>query len=65
MERTDVKRQAIIERGPSSRPYAKIIIPEKRKGRNDRRKINTFIADDRRSGIAERRKLPNKKGHRV
>jgi hypothetical protein len=65
MERTDAKRQAIIERGPSSNPYAKIIIPEKRKGRKDRRKINTFIADDRRSGIAERRKLPNKKGHRV
>jgi hypothetical protein len=25
MERTDAKRQAIIERGPSSKPYAKII----------------------------------------
>ena len=65
MERTDAKRQAIIERGPSSNPYAKIIIPEKRKGPKDRRKINTFIADDRRSGIAERRKMQNKKGHRV
>ena len=65
MERTDAKRQAIIERGPSSNPYAKIIIPEKRKGSKDRRKINTFIADDRRSGIAERRKLQNEKGHLV
>lgn len=57
MERTEEKRQIVIERGPPSEPYAKIILPEKRKGPKDRRKTNTFIADDRRSGISDRRKL--------
>ena len=56
MERKDGNRQVIIKRGPSSKPYAKIMISEKRKATLDRRKINTFIADDRRSGIADRRK---------
>jgi len=55
MECDEEKRQIIIERGPPSGPYAKIIIPEKRQGPKDRRKIYTFIADDRRSGIADRR----------
>jgi hypothetical protein len=57
MERSDEKRHVIITRGPVSEPYAKIILPEKRKGLKDRRKINTFIAEDRRCGIADRRKL--------
>jgi len=56
MERKDGNRQVIIKRGPSSNPYAKIMISEKRKAQLDRRKINTFIADDRRSGIADRRR---------
>lgn len=29
---------------------------ERRSGLEDRRKVNTFIADDRRSGIADRRR---------
>ena len=57
MDRNEEKRQIVIERGPPSQPYAKIILPEKRKGSKDRRKTTTFIADDRRSGIADRRKL--------
>jgi len=57
MKRTEEKRRIVIERGPPSDPYAKIILPEKRMGSKDRRKTKTFIADDRRSGIADRRKL--------
>ena len=56
IERTDENRQVILERGPSSKPHAKIIISEKRKALKDRRKINTYIANDRRNGVADRRK---------
>jgi len=56
MERTDEKKKVVIERGPSSKPYAKIILPEKRNRSEDRRNLNTYIADDRRSGIEDRRK---------
>ena len=42
--------------GPANNPYAKVYIPEKRLNKEDRRKIPTYIADDRRSGIADRRK---------
>ena len=31
---------------------------ERRRGAKDRRKLHTYIADDRRSGIANRRKSP-------
>ena len=43
----------------SKKPYAKIIVPEKRKQPNDRRKSNTYVAADRRKGFADRR---NQKG---
>jgi hypothetical protein len=33
--------------------------PEQRKGVKDRRSLHTYIADDRRSGIADRRKIPH------
>jgi len=56
MERKDENQQIIIKRGPSSKPHAKIIISERRKTLKDRLKINTYIEDDRRSGIADRRK---------
>ena len=42
--------------------YAKSIIDERtllRKGPKDRRKVHTYIARDRRSGIADRRKNQN------
>ena len=47
--------------GPSDKPYAKILQPEKRVNQEDRRKIHTYIADDKRSGIADRRKRKKKK----
>ena len=57
MARRNEKKKVVIERGPASKPYAKIIITEKRKGSKERRKTNTFIENDRRSGVADRRKL--------
>ena len=33
---------------------------DRRMGPKDRRKVLTYVADDRRSGIADRRKNPNK-----
>jgi hypothetical protein len=51
------KRKVVIERGPSNYPYAKIILPEKRTGPKERRKLYTYIADDRRCGIASRRNM--------
>ncbi|CAB1057107.1 hypothetical protein D1BOALGB6SA_1846 [Olavius sp. associated proteobacterium Delta 1] len=56
MVQAEAKRQEIIDEAPSSGPYPTKIILVKRKAQKDRRKINTFIADDRRSGIADRRK---------
>ena len=47
--------------GPPDKPYAKILMPEKRVNQEDRRKIPTYIADDNRSGIADRRKRNRKK----
>jgi len=52
----DARTQVIIEIGPSSEPYSKIIIKEKRNRPTDRRQINTFLAAERRCGIADRRK---------
>jgi hypothetical protein len=37
-------------------PYAKIILQERRDSPTDRRTLHTFIANDQRSGIADRRK---------
>lgn len=57
MKENKKEKQVVIEVGPSNNPYAKIILPQKRTGPKDRRELNTFIADDRRIGIATRRKL--------
>ena len=38
------------------------IRPENRSGLKDRRKLHTYIANDRRSGIADRRKRPVTRG---
>lgn len=57
MKETEKGRQVVIEIGPSNNPYAKIILPEKRTGPEERRNLHTYIADDRRSGKANRRKL--------
>jgi hypothetical protein len=50
------RKESIIKIGPTDKPYAKLIFTEKRFGLNDRRILHTYIADDRRSGIADRRK---------
>jgi hypothetical protein len=44
-----------IVKGPPGSPYAKIYIEERRRGQKDRRRLPTFVANDRRSGIADRR----------
>ena len=36
---------------------------ERRRDAKDRRKLHTYIADDRRSGIADRRKSPIRQRH--
>ena len=50
------REESILKIGPPDKPYAKLFFTEKRFGFNDRRKLHTYIADDRRSGIADRRK---------
>jgi hypothetical protein len=41
---------------PTNESVPEKLRPERREGGPDRRKLNTYIADDRRSGIANRRK---------
>ena len=50
-------RPVIIDFEPTGEKSAKPILIEKRIRKNDRRKIHIYIADDRRSGIADRRKI--------
>jgi len=45
-----------ITRGDPDKPYAKIILQDRRLSLKDRRTLPTFLADDRRAGIADRRK---------
>ncbi|MBW2428804.1 MAG: hypothetical protein JRF56_07595 [Deltaproteobacteria bacterium] len=48
-------KRVVITIGPSDNPYAKVFLPDKRKGRKDRRELHTYIFKDRRSGIVDRR----------
>ena len=57
MGNSDNPKQVIVKVGPPNNPYARIIVPEKRKRLKDRRKLHTYIANDSRSGLADRRKL--------
>jgi hypothetical protein len=50
----NVKR-VVITIGPPDNPYAEILLPDKRTGQNDRRISPTLVAQDQRSGIADRR----------
>jgi hypothetical protein len=52
---SDNSKKVVITIGPPDKPYAKIFLPDKRVGEEDRRKAHTFVAQDRRSGIADRR----------
>ena len=56
MNFSKTEKKVVVIVGPSSNPYAKIFLPEKRMGLQDRRKTHTYVADDRRSGIVDRRK---------
>ena len=56
MLQAEAKLHEIMDKKSSSEPTAAKIVLEKRKVKKDRRKIKTFIADDKRSGIADRRR---------
>ena len=56
MPQINTKIDEIIYKKLYFEPIRTKIILEKRKVRQDRRKVNTYLADDRRSGIADRRK---------
>ena len=56
MEEFSESEKIVITVGPQGNPYAKIMRTERRISFNDRRRLNTFIANDKRSGIADRRK---------
>ena len=55
MENDDIK-PVVIHLKPTEEELARMILRERRMGSRDRRKLPTYIADDRRSGIADRRK---------
>jgi hypothetical protein len=54
----NVKR-VVITIGPPDNPYAEILLPDKRIGENDRRIAPTLVAQERRSGVADRRNSDN------
>lgn len=56
MSRGETETHELIVKEPLSKSKAAKIRLEKRKRHKDRRKTNTYIADDQRSGIADRRK---------
>ena len=56
MEQNPKPEKVEIKVGPAGNPYAKITQTERRKSSVDRRRLNTYIADDRRGGISDRRK---------
>ena len=56
MLQAEAKLPKIIDGMSSSVRKAAKIILENRTVQKDRRKVNTFLADDKRSGIADRRK---------
>jgi len=56
MLRTNTKIDETIYKKLFFKPTRTKIVLEKRRVHQDRRKINTFLADDRRNGLADRRK---------
>jgi hypothetical protein len=55
MDKAKKSEKVVITVGPLVSPYGKIIRTERRFGVEDRRRLNTFIVDDRRAGLADRR----------
>jgi len=56
MKNCDEIRPVILHLEPTSEELVKLMLRERRKFSKDRRKMHTYLADDRRSGIADRRK---------
>ena len=56
MKAATENKQIIIKVGPPDKPYARIFTPDRRTELKDRREAHTFISNDRRSGLADRRK---------
>jgi hypothetical protein len=56
MRQTNMKAVELVDKKSYLEPIATKIILEKRNVHQDRRKINTYLADEQRSGIADRRK---------
>ena len=55
MDKVKKSEKVVIAVGPQSSPYDKIIRTERRFWTKDRRKLYTYIADDRREGFVDRR----------
>lgn len=56
MENKAKKPEITITRGEPDKPYAKIILQDRRFSLKDRRMLPTYLANDRRAGVADRRK---------
>ena len=56
MEQSPKPEKVEITVGPPGNPYAKIIRTERRKSPLDRRRLHTYIANDRRGKVSDRRK---------
>jgi|WetSurMetagenome_2_1015567.scaffolds.fasta_scaffold62256_3 hypothetical protein len=55
-----LRRRLRAYSNPNAPPYDPAKHPDRRDVRNDRRQCHTFLANDRRSGIADRRtRLPS------
>jgi hypothetical protein len=48
-------KKVVITIGPPDNPYAEILLPDKRIGEKDRRNLAALVAQDRRSGVVDRR----------
>jgi hypothetical protein len=56
MKNSDEIRPVVLHLEPTDEELARLHLRERRQGLEERRKVPTYIADDRRSGIADRRK---------
>jgi hypothetical protein len=56
MKNDDEIRPVILNLEPTEEELSKVNLRERRNGLQDRRMIPTYIANDRRCGIADRRK---------
>jgi hypothetical protein len=56
MSNSKLIRPVILHFEPTGEKTATLILTERRIRKKDRRRVHTYIADDRRRGIADRRK---------